>query len=197
MALILASGSPRRRELMGLITDSFTVKVSDAEENTDFSQTPDRIVISLAEQKGRAVMPLCSENGKNRRRCPSRAVLSAKIILSFARSFKSNYTENADGARAMLRHLSGRTHTVYTGVSIHAPNGTVSFSDKTDVTFNELSDCDIESYIATGEPFDKAGAYGIQGKGALLVKGICGDFYNVMGFPVARVYRELKRLCVL
>lgn len=187
MALILASGSPRRRELMGFITDSFTVKVSDAEENTDFSQTPDRIVISLAEQKGRAVMPLCSEND---------VIISADTVV-FIDGEVLGKPENADGARAMLRHLSGRTHTVYTGVSIHAPNGTVSFSDKTDVTFNELSDCDIESYIATGEPFDKAGAYGIQGKGALLVKGICGDFYNVMGFPVARMYRELKRLCVL
>ena len=105
--------------------------------------------------------------------------------------------KNAESAKEMLSTLSGRTHTVFTGVFINSPNGTALFADKTEVEFNVLSDSDIADYIATGEPFDKAGAYGIQGKGALLVKGITGDFYNVMGFPVARVYRELKRLKAL
>ncbi len=187
MAIILASGSPRRRELMNLITDSFSVKISDTEEKTDFTQPPDKTVISLAEQKGLAVIPLCGEGD---------TVISADTAV-FIDGEMLGKPKNADDARAMLRHLSGKTHTVCTGVSIHAPNGAISFADRTQVEFNDLTEDDIENYIATGEPFDKAGAYGIQGKGALLVKGINGDFYNVMGFPVARVNNELKKLGVL
>lgn len=187
MAIILASGSPRRRELMGFITDSFTVKVSDVDERIDRLQTPDKTVISLAEQKGKAVVPLCSEND---------TVISADTVV-FIDGEILGKPNDADGARAMLRRLSGRTHTVYTGVSIHSPNGAISFADRTEVEFNDLTEDDIEDYIATGEPFDKAGAYGIQGRGALLVKGINGDFYNVMGFPVASVYKTLKRLGAL
>lgn len=187
MALILASGSPRRRELLAYITDAFTVRVSDCEEKTDFSQPPELIVKSLAKQKGEAVIPLCS---------PDDTVISADTVV-FIDGKILGKPKNAESAKEMLSTLSGRTHTVFTGVFINSPNGTALFADKTEVEFNVLSDSDIADYIATGEPFDKAGAYGIQGKGALLVKGITGDFYNVMGFPVARVYRELKRLKAL
>lgn len=187
MALILASGSPRRRELMGFITEDFTVKVSDAEEKTDFSQSPDKIVMSLAECKGLAVKAICNDED---------VIVSADTVVYIDGEILGK-PKNADDAASMLRRLSGRTHTVFTGVCIHAPSGDAVFADSTDVTFNDLSADDIAEYIATNEPFDKAGAYGIQGKGALLVKGINGDYYNVMGFPVARVYRELKKLNVL
>lgn len=183
MAIILASGSPRRRELLGFITEDFTVRVSDAEEKTDFSRQPDEIVMSLARQKCEAVLPLCDEND---------TVISADTVV-FIDGELLGKPKNAETAKEMLSRLSGRTHTVFTGVCISTPHGGTVFAERTDVTFNELSSEDIEEYIATGEPFDKAGAYGIQGKGALLVKGINGDFYNVMGFPVARVFRELKK----
>lgn len=186
MSIILASGSPRRHELMKFITDDFEVKVSDAEEKTDFSQSPDKIVMSLAEQKCDAVLPLCVKDD---------TVISADTVVSIDGMILGK-PKNADEAHLMLRQLSGRTHTVFTGVCISCPNVRVSFSERTEVVFYSLSDRDIENYIATGEPFDKAGAYGIQGKGALLVKGIRGDFYNVMGFPVAEVFRKMKELGV-
>ena len=91
----------------------------------------------------------------------------------------------------MLRMLSGRRHYVYTGVCIHYNNAVMSFTEKTEVEFYELSDKKIERYMDTGEPFDKAGGYGIQGKGALLVKGICGDYFNVVGLPVSSLAQKL------
>ena len=100
-----------------------------------------------------------------------------------------------EDARTMLSLLSGRTHTVMTGVCIILPSGeSVSLCEKTQVTFWELTKKQITDYVATGEPMDKAGAYGIQGKGALLVRGIQGDFYNVIGFPVAKISRLLSQL---
>ena len=100
-------------------------------------------------------------------------------------------SDREDAAR-MLRLLSGRVHSVFTGVCIMSKNTEISFFEETKVRFFSLSDDEIEKYIETGEPFDKAGAYGIQDKGALLVEGIDGDFYNVMGLPVGRLARELR-----
>lgn len=92
----------------------------------------------------------------------------------------------------MLRSLSGKAHKVFTGVAIVRGEKVKSFFDETDVEFYPLSDCEIEKYVATGEPMDKAGAYGIQGKGSVLVKKINGDFFNVMGLPIAKLYREMS-----
>ena len=97
----------------------------------------------------------------------------------------------------MLSSLSGKTHTVFTGVCIISGEKEIAFAEKTDVTFYELSDMEINKYIASGEPFDKAGAYGIQGKAALFVKGIEGDYFNVMGFPIARLNRTLTENGIL
>ena len=97
-----------------------------------------------------------------------------------------------DKAREMLKLLSGKTHRVITGVSIFYKGQNISFSQVTDVEFFHLTDDEIENYIDTGEPLDKAGAYGIQGKGALLIKRIKGDYYNVMGLPVAELYHKIK-----
>ena len=184
MALILASGSPRRRELLAYITDAFTVRVSDCEEKTDFSQPPELIVESLAKQKGEAVIPLCS---------PDDTVISADTVV-FIDGKILGKPKNAESAKEMLSTLSGRTHTVFTGVFINSPNGTALFADKTEVEFNVLSDSDIADYIATGEPFDKAGAYGIQGRGGMFVDRIEGSYSNVVGLPMAQLREMLSEI---
>lgn len=181
MAVILASQSPRRKELMGFITEDFTVKVSDAEEVTDPSLSPEETVKALAVLKGEAV----AESH------PDDTVISADTIVVLDGKILGK-PKNRDDAFRMLSSLSGKIHTVYTGVCVIAKNKKLCFADKTEVTFYPLSDEDINSYIETGEPFDKAGAYGIQGKGSIMIKGIFGDYYNVMGLPVARLNRLLK-----
>ncbi len=181
MAVILASQSPRRKELMGFITEDFTVKVSDAEEVTDPSLSPEETVKALAVLKGEAV----AESH------PDDTVISADTIVVLDGKILGK-PKNRDDAFRMLSSLSGKIHTVYTGVCVIAKNKQLCFADKTEVTFYPLSDEDINSYIETGEPFDKAGAYGIQGKGSIMIKGIFGDYYNVMGLPVARLNRLLK-----
>lgn len=181
MALILASQSPRRRELLNYITENFTVKVSQADESVDPTMSPRETVEYLARLKGEAVYSVYPED----------TVLSADTvvvlgneILGKPRSYKDAYS--------MLSLLSGKTHEVYTGVCIISQDRKICFSQCTEVTFYELSDEDIRKYIDTNEPFDKAGGYGIQGKGSVLIKGIVGDYYNVMGLPVAKLARVMK-----
>lgn len=183
MSLILASGSPRRRELLSLITTDFTVKVSNAEEKTEEGLSPDKTVEALAKIKGDAVF---SEQ-------PCDTVIASDTVVAIDGKILGK-PHSPEEAFSMLRTLSGRTHTVYTGVYIKNSSFETVFYESTEVTFFELSDEDINSYIKTGEPFDKAGAYGIQGPGAVLVKCIRGDFYNVMGFPIGRINRELKKI---
>ena len=181
MALILASGSPRRRELLGLITNDFTVCVSGAEETVPEGLTPAETVETLAEIKGRAVF---AEHLSDTVIAADTVVAVDGVILGKPASRQEAFD--------MLRLLSGKTHEVFTGVWIANAQGAVRFHECTEVTFYPLSDDDIWGYVDTGEPFDKAGAYGIQGKGALLVQGIKGDFFNVVGFPVAKTARALK-----
>ncbi len=183
MSLILASGSPRRRELLGCITNEFKICVSGAEEAVPAGLTPAETVEALAKLKGEAVF---AEH-------PEDTVIAADTVVIVDGELLGKPASPED-ACAMLRRLSGRTHEVYTGVYIARPGRVSVFHDRTEVTFYPLTDEEIRAYVATGEPFDKAGAYGIQGRGALLVKGIRGDFYNVMGFPVARVARALRAL---
>ncbi len=183
MSLILASGSPRRRELMGLIAPEFTVCVSGAEETVPAGLTPAETVEALATLKGGSVF---AEH-------PSDTVIAADTVVIVDGGLLGKPASPED-AFAMLRRLSGRTHEVYTGVYVASGSRETVFHECTEVTFYDLTDSEINAYIATGEPFDKAGAYGIQGYGALLVKGIRGDYYNVMGFPVARVARALRAL---
>lgn len=181
MALILASGSPRRKELLSLITPDFEIRVSAAEEKVDPSLSPDETVCSLAAQKAAAVEPSLSDGD----------VLIAADTVVYIDGGILGKPHSREEAFSMLAALSGRKHTVYTGVCISDGKKRVSFAERTEVEFFALTAGEINAYIDTGEPFDKAGAYGIQGRGALLVKGIEGDYYNVMGFPVARASREL------
>ena len=181
MALILASQSPRRKELLGYITEDFTVRVSDVKEETDTTKSPEEIVISLAKIKGEAVF---SENKED-------TVISADTVVVLDEKILGK-PHSREQAYQMLSSLSGRTHSVFTGVCVFSGDRIFSFAEKTEVCFCSLSEEDINAYIESGEPFDKAGAYGIQGSGCVLVEGINGDYYNVMGLPVAHLNRLLK-----
>ena len=181
MAVILASKSPRRNELLRFITEDFTVKVSDADETIPDGTAPEDAVIMLAKIKGEAVYKENSEA----------TIISADTVVVYDGKILGKPHSRED-AFSMLSTLSGNTHTVYTGVFIISGDKKIGFSERTDVTFCELSQDDINNYISTGEPFDKAGAYGIQGKGSVMIKGIVGDYYNVMGLPVAKLNSVLK-----
>lgn len=179
--LILASSSPRRKELLAILQIPFEVKASDVDETFHSELAPHEVVINLAERKAKHVSKKDS----------SSIVIGADTIVVAAGEIlgkPSNPTE----AFEMLRKLSDSTHSVYTGVAIVSAARTTTFYEKTDVTFWELTDEEIHSYISTGEPFDKAGSYGIQGFGSTLVKRISGDYFTVVGLPVARLVRELK-----
>ena len=169
---------------MSLITEDFTVRVSDADESAPADLDPPALVELLAARKGGAVF---AESA------PGDTVIAADTVVVVDGEVLGKPRSPEEAAR-MLRRLSGRTHSVYTGVYLRRGNRTVSFACETAVTFYPLSEEEIAAYIATGEPFDKAGGYGIQGRGALLVKGIEGDYCNVVGLPVAEVSRALKGL---
>lgn len=182
--LILASASPRRRELLGLIAENFDVIPAKGEENADMSLSPADAVKALAKQKAEEV----SED------FPDQTVIGADTMV-FCEGRALGKPQDADDAKRMLKLLSGRVHSVVTAVAIAQKGRSVKiFAEETKVEFYPLSDEEIDRYTESGEPMDKAGAYGIQGKGALLVKGIEGDYYNVMGLPVGRVFRELREI---
>lgn len=178
--IILASGSPRRKELLGLITEDFCVRVSDADETLPKGIEPHDAVLQLSRIKAEAVNDGCH------------TVIGADTVVALDGLILGKPTDE-EHAYEMLCTLSGRTHSVFTGVTIRSGTQCVSFYEETAVTFYELSPEEIRSYIATGEPMDKAGSYGIQGKGSLFVKGIQGDYFNVVGLPISRLYRELKK----
>ena len=181
MAIILASASPRRKELLKFITEDFTVRVSDAEEVIDPDLTAEETVKSLAVIKGEAVA----------KDFPEDTVISADTIVVLDGKILGKPADEEDAFR-MLKSLSGRTHEVFTGVCVIYDDKKLVFAERTEVSFYELSEEEIRAYIATSEPADKAGAYGIQGKGCTLVKCISGDYNNVVGLPVARLNRLLK-----
>lgn len=178
--LILASGSPRRRELLSLITDEFEVLVSGCEEFVPEGTPAEKVPAILAEQKALAVAKLRPEDT---------VIGSDTVVVLNGEIFGK--PKDKEHARAMLKALSGKKHFVYTGVAVAEKGEVRSFVQKTEVEFYELSDETIEKYIESLEPMDKAGSYGIQGKGSVLVKGISGDYFNVMGLPVAETARFL------
>ena len=181
--LILASDSPRRKELLERMTPTFECIPASVNEEVDSNLKPHEVVKELALRKAQAV----SANE------PAAYVIGADtIVVCQGKIFGK--PKDHDEAFRMLKQLSGNTHSVYTGVAIVFGEKIDVFAEETKVTFWELTDGEINDYISTGEPFDKAGSYGIQGFGATLVKGIKGDFFNVVGLPVARVYRTLKNM---
>ena len=194
--IILASSSPRRRELMAQAGFAFEVLVSEADETIE-TETPGEMVEVLSERKAAAV----AEEIKKQGFAEESILLGGADTMVAIDGKKLGKPKDEKGAEEMLEELSGRTHQVYTGVTLirlrKAENGSIlqesrTFSEGTDVSFYPLTKEEIRSYIATGEPMDKAGAYGIQGKAAVFVKEIKGDYNNVVGLPIARLYQELK-----
>ena len=186
MRIILASGSPRRRELMGLFTGFETaVRPARGEEKPHPELSPEELVRELSRAKAAEVAA----------QLPDDTVLGADTVVVCGGTVLGKPRDEADAAR-MLRLLSGREHEVLTGVTLIGGGSVQSMCEKTRVCFRSLTDGEISAYIATGEPADKAGAYGIQGRGALFIERIEGDYYNVMGLPVCRVGEMLKELGV-
>lgn len=189
MKLVLASASPRRREILKNAGYSFSVRPAELEEHLDPALSPGQAVEELAAQKAACAAQHAAEH---------ELILAADTIVVRDGAILGKPQDEAH-AFAMLRSLAGREHTVYTGVCVAQPGETGkkgTFSCSTAVRFYTLSDDEICSYIATGEPMDKAGAYGIQGYGCLLVESICGDYFNVMGLPIAQTARLLSQFGV-
>ena len=181
MKIILASASPRRRALLEAVGLEFEVCVSDVEEVVLPHWGADQAARELARQKAEAVAA----------QHPEHCVIGADTVVVIDGHILEKPVDVADAAH-MLRMLSGREHRVITGVCLARGDRRRVFSQETAVRFYPLRDEEIARYVATGEPMDKAGAYGIQAFGALLVEGITGDYFNVVGLPVARVVRELE-----
>ena len=187
MRIILASQSPRRRELlerMG-ITNFKIIPAKGDEVIQTRTLTTEQVVEELSRRK-------CAEVAASR---PDDLVIAADTLVAVNNRVLGKPVSEEDAAR-MLAALSGRLHMVYTGVTVSRGSKTVTAHEMTSVRFRTLTQADIIRYIATGEPMDKAGAYGIQGYGSVLVESISGDFYNVMGLPVCRLAKMLARFGV-
>ena len=183
MSVILASGSPRRKELLEMLGfEDLKIIPAKGEESAPEALGPGELVMALAAQKGREVKELC----------PGDNVIIAADTIVWHENKVFGKPHSKDEAVAMLRSLSGRSHEVYTGVCVINGECELLRYNMSSVRFREMSDEEIEAYVATGEPMDKAGAYGAQGKGALFVEGIDGDFFNVMGLPLCTLGQMLK-----
>lgn len=177
--IILASKSPRRQELIGLITTDFVVKSAQVDETLPQGISPGKAVEYLSSIKAQ---PFANDTD---------IVIGADTVVAIDNTILGKPTDKNDAHR-MLAMLSGKWHSVLTGVTIIKGDKNITFHQETKVKFLDLTDSEIDSYIATGEPMDKAGAYGIQGYGSLLVDRIDGDYFNVVGLPVSRLNQELK-----
>lgn len=181
MDIILASASPRRKQLLSLIYDDFRIIVSDIRELVPRDLTVEKCPEYLACKKAESV-----SRGREKSLvigCDTSVVIDGKIL---------NKPRSTSDARTMMQLLSGRSHKVITGCCLYYMGKFHSFSEITEVEFYPLTEQDIETYVNSTEPYDKAGGYGIQNKGALFIKGIKGDYYNVVGLPVARLKREIE-----
>lgn len=186
MKLILASASPRRKELLGKIGMEFEILPAKGEEKIT-KTLPWEVVSELSLQKAKEIAEKQTEE------C---IVIGADTIVAKDQTIMGK-PETKKAAFEMLRMIAGDVHQVYTGVTMirtGAKEQCVTFFEKTDVLLYPMSDREIDDYIATGDCMDKAGAYGIQGDFAIHVKGIAGDYYNVVGLPIGKVYQELKQL---
>ncbi len=183
--IILASASPRRRELLGMFSLPFAVDPARGEEVPPPHLTPGKTVTALAEAKAREVA--ARHEGALIIACDTVVELDGELLGKPA---------SPEEARAMLRRLSGRTHRVYSGLCLLEGGRCLTGHEVTAVRFRTLTEAEIAAYVDTGEPLDKAGAYGYQGRASLLVEGIEGDFFNVMGLPLCRLGQMLRELGV-
>ncbi len=182
--LVLASASPRRKRLLDRLGLACAVEPSPADEVIPAGEAPADVVQTLARQKAKPVAA----------RYPQALTLAADTVVAYDGEILGKPSDDT-AARATLRALSGSTHTVYTGLALMRPAGDLAVTDveATHVTFGRLTNAEIDAYVASGAPMDKAGSYGIQdGLGALFVERIEGDYYNVVGLPLRRLYLLLR-----
>ena len=181
MSIILASKSPRRQELFRLLGLDYSIQTADIDERMDPDLPPEREVARVSAKKAAAI----AEGNREA------VIVSADTIVVIDGCILGKPKDEADAAR-MLRQLSGRTHEVLTGLCVRQGERVEQIVSRTRVTFRPLSDAEIAAYIQTGEPMDKAGAYGVQGFGSLFVSHIDGDYFTVMGLPVCELFRLLR-----
>ena len=187
MSIILASGSPRRKELLEMLgVKELKIIPAKGEEKLHPELSPDELVKELSRCKAAEIAPAGEEDT---------VTIGADTIVVLDGKVMGKPAGEADAAR-MLRSLSGRSHTVYTGVTVIRGDKVLSRAEETTVRFRPLSESEIEAYIRTGEPMDKAGAYGAQGYASLFVEALDGDFFNVMGLPLCTLGIMLKELGV-
>ena len=185
--IVLASGSPRRKELLERIgVTDFLVRVPEVEETFPEGLTPQKVVSHISREKAEAASRLCG---------PEDIIITADTMVFLDQARLGKPRDEAH-ALEMLTALQGRRHTVCTGVSVCQGDRRLTETESTDVFFRSATEAELRRYIASGEPMDKAGAYGVQGRGALLVERLEGDFFNVMGLPVLRLARMLEKFGV-
>ena len=182
MNVILASQSPRRKELLGLFHIPFIIRVSDADETMDPNAPAAQQVAQVSRRKAEAVS-----------REPDDVVIAADTIVVCNGEILGKPRDAVDASR-MLHMLSGRDHQVMTGMTVLRGDRCLVCTEITDIHFRDLTDREIDAYIRTGEPMDKAGSYGIQGGAALFAERLVGDYYNVMGLPVCRLGQLLREI---
>ena len=185
MKLILASQSPRRRELMAMVASDFSVRVSQADETLPPDTPPEKAVEALSLRKALAVQASMEEGGRE-----SSVIVGCDTVVAIDGRVLGK-PHSREECLGMMALLSGREHTVHTGVALVCGSRRQVFQETAQVEFWPLSPEVSDWYASTDEPYDKAGGYGVQGLGALLVKGIRGDYYTVMGLPVSRLWREM------
>ena len=188
--IVLASGSPRRKELLARTGVVFSVVVSNGEENTNLTD-PAETVEKLSLDKAISVAARLENESEP---C---LIIGADTVVAFEGKILGKPSDEEDALDTLLK-LQGKSHQVYTGVTLLVKEQGIwkpyTFSERTDVEFYPVSREELLEYIKTGEPMDKAGSYGIQGKFGIYVKGICGDYNNVVGLPVGRLVYELKKM---
>lgn len=187
MSIILASASPRRRELLENVgVKDMKIIPAHGEERVPEGAAPDEAVKAISRAKAAEVAEQCR---------PGDVIIAADTVVCIDGEILGKPRDAAE-AKSMLRRLSGREHEVFTGVTVICSGRELVCAERTAVRFRPLSPGEIDAYVATGEPMDKAGAYGAQGLACLFVEGITGDFFNVMGLPMCRLGRMLSELGV-
>jgi septum formation protein len=186
MDIVLASASPRRKELLALLTKNFRVAVSDVDESGLTAAAPAQLAQVLAQAKCAAVA----------QQHPDSVVIGCDTVVDVDGQVLGKPKNRADAQR-MLTLLSGRSHLVHTGVSVQSPHGERTFAVTSTVHFSAIDPQELEAYLNTDEPYDKAGAYGIQGYAARFVTGIEGCYFNIVGLPVSALYQVLREQGVL
>lgn len=187
MRVILASKSPRRREILSFFGVEFEILSADADESSDITD-PEALVRELALRKGRATRELMQKNGDWD---DDTLIIAADTVVANGNDILGKPADDADAAR-MLRDLSGHDHRVISGVALLYADREATAGDCTLVHFTPMTDADIAWYVQSGEPRDKAGAYAVQGLASLFIKGLEGDYFNVVGLPVYRLNELLK-----